>query len=368
MPFTVIISDEVRKVVAVFIEEAFMGSMWGRNLYISLTEKLRSKRIAYIEVFDSCPAECETVFVISANFEWTQKTVRALNLSGRTPILLCNQFESLPGCIYSCVCSDINASMRDVLDLLKNKKKSTVALYGMNPNSISDLGRANSLFAWNEPAIAHMEVFENQGSLESCFQTFLPKADSFDAVICTNDFVAVSLVRRLLRMAPELLDRLTVISCAETRLSAYYHRYITTLSVNFSQYGAAAVSIYESLKKQDYVANMMLRIRWTLSDDVQKPTALPAVSLPQSVRGDTFYSDPELRKMNIADKLLNLADDVDKEILEKLLSGESYLQIAEATFLSEGSVKYRIKKLVERSGAADKHELLAVLRDYTTQI
>ena len=368
MPFTVIISNEVRVVVAVLVEKAFMGSMWGRNLYISLTEKLRSKRIAYVEVFDSCPAECETVFVISANFEWTQKTVRALNLSGRTPILLCNQFESLPGCIYSCVCSDINASMRDILDLLKKEKKRAVALYGVNPNSISDLGRANSLFTWNDPAIPPVEVFENNGSLESCFQTFLPKADSFDAVICTNDFVAVSLVRRLLRMAPELLDRLTVISCAETRLSAYYHRYITTLSVNFSQYGAAAVSIYESLKKQDYVANMMLRIRWTLSADSQAHVALPEVSLPHNGWEDIFYSDPELRQMNIADKLLNLADDADCEILKRLISGDTYQQIAEATFPSEGSVKYRIKKMLERSGAVNKHELLTVLRDYTTQI
>lgn len=353
--------------VAVLIEKAFMGSMWGRNLYISLIEKLRAKRIPFTESLDSCPGHCETVFVIAANFEWTQKTIRALNLSGRIPILLCNQFESLPGCIYSCVCSDINASMRDILDLLKKEKKSRVALYGVNPNSISDLGRANSLFAWNEPALAPVAVFENQGSLENCFQSFLPKADSFDAVICTNDFVAVSLVRRLLRTGPELLDRLTVISCAETRLSGYYHRYITTLSVNFSQYGTAAVYIYESLKKQDYISNMMLRIRWSLSEKAPKQL-MSAVVLPHNTREDTFYSDPELRLMNIADKLLNLADDADREILGRLLAGDTYQQIAEATFLSEGSVKYRVKKLIERSGAADKTEMLAVLRDYTTQI
>jgi len=221
----------------------------------------------------------------------------------------------------------------------------------------------NSLFVWKEDSFGTMEVFWNDGSLEKCYVSFLQQAEAFDAVICTNDFVAISLVKRLEATMPEKLEKLTLVSCASTKLSGYYRRYITTLNVHFEQYGKAAVFIHESLKRQSYLAGMTVHVAWDLQER-NEADACETISLSLPAAQDTFYLDPELQEMLIADKLLNAADEEDKIILTGLLAGIPYTGIMERCFLSEGSVKYRIKRMVAVSGAESKEEMLKSLRKY----
>ena len=131
--------------VAIFAEPGYGSSVWGKNLYRSLVRQLRQKRIPFCEITDFCPADTEAVFLIGANLDWTTAAIARLNRAGHQPILLCNQYERIPGCLYSCVCSDVNASMRAVLEELKAQNRTRVALYGMGSSSIADVSRASSL-------------------------------------------------------------------------------------------------------------------------------------------------------------------------------------------------------------------------------
>ena len=200
--------------VAILRETIYSQSLWGQKLYQSLTEQLRQKRIPFCDITDTCPADCDGVFVIATDPSWTRQAIRQLNQAGRRPILLCNRTEPIGGCVYSAVCSDVNTSMKNVLDTLKAQQKTRVALYGVYSRSLSDISRVNALFAWREDAFETMEIFENEGSLAQCFHTFYPRVSEFDAVICANDFAALSLVKHLEETDQKALERLTVISCA----------------------------------------------------------------------------------------------------------------------------------------------------------
>ncbi len=349
--------------VAILTDTKYANSLWCKNLHTSLTAVLRQKRIPFCEVIDRVPRECETVFIIASDLEWTTGAIRQLNDGGISPILLCNQSEHLPGCIYSCVCSDINTSMKNLLDTLKTDNKKRIALYGVNTNSIADISRVNSLFVWREEDIHTLQVFVNNGSLESCFEDFYKQITEFDAVICANDFTAVSLVRRLRERAPDTLERLPILSCAETKIAEYYRPYIRSLKMNFEQYGRAAVYIYEALKKHTYLSDMTVSVVWTLEDDTARQERRET-ALQFTESEDNFYSDPELGEMLIVDKLLSNLDNTDILILKALSNGKSYEEIADACYLAEGSIKYRIKKMVADSGAVDKQHLLGLLPKY----
>ncbi len=349
--------------VGVLTDKNFSYSIWGQKLLLSLTEALRAKRIAFCELSDVCPADCQTVFIIASDYEWTRSSIRQLNKAGRFPILLCNQAQPLPGCVYSCVCSDINASMKNVIDTLHSRGKNRVALYGVNNNSIADISRVNSLFAWREDFFDTMEEFDNRGSLEKCFDEFYSRINDFDAVICANDFAAISLVRRLKKLNPSSLEALTVISCAETKLAEYYRDNITTLNINIEQYGKAALYIYNSIISKKYISSMTLNVAWSL--DTDKAQARPcSVDIEPAKESDAFYSDPELREMLVADKLLNGATATDRKIIDGLIKGNSQEQIAEACFMSVSSIKYRLKRLQNLSGAESKEEITDILKRY----
>ncbi len=344
--------------VGILRDPNFASSLWGMHLYESLVRALKDKRIAFCEPDSVCPPDLDGVFVIAAEREWIESVLVRLNAGGHRPILLCNQAEQLPGCIYSSVCSDLNASMKEVLESLTRVGKKRIALYGVNTDSVSDLGRVDSLYVWRTEDTV-LQIFPNEGSLEACYAAFSEQTDVFDAVICSNDFAAVSLVRRL---SKEDRARLTVVSCSASKISDAYPE-IRSLRMNFDRFGRAAVYLYETLAKHPSFSELTVKVAWTF-EDARTPSK-EAVSLAPIEAKDRFYQDPELAEMLIAERLLSVSDPTEQRILDGLRRGETIEQIAEACFLSSGSVKYHIKRLVTESGAHDREQMISLLGMYT---
>ena len=158
--------------VAILTDKSYADSLWSKQLFSSLTECLRSRRIPFCQIEDSCPAQCDTVFIITSDYAWTSSTVQQLNKSGRIPILLCNQYENLPGCVYSCVCSDVNSSMKNLLESLLEEDRKRICMFGMNPSSISDISAFENCkkLVWVELAycsrITDISVFKDHPTLK----------------------------------------------------------------------------------------------------------------------------------------------------------------------------------------------------------
>lgn len=349
--------------VGILIDSKYSESLWCKSLYESLTKSLRYKRIPFCEIFDSVSIELDAIFIIASDREWTTSAITQLNQKEIKPILICNQAENLSGCIYSCVCSDINASMKNLLDTLKTNDRSRIALYGINTESIPDVSRVDSLLNWRGESFETMRIFNNNGSLQNCFNEFYDNIDKFDAVICANDFTAVSLVRNLEKAAPHKLKDFYIISCAKTQISSYYSNHILSLNMNFDQYGNAAVYVYNALKKHTYLSEITVKVLWSL-DNNQKSESKTNFSLNLTTSNDLFYKDEELREMLIVDKLLNSVDDIEKKIIDCLCCNQTYDQIADLCFLTVGGVKYRINKIINDSGAKNQKEIISLLKKY----
>ena len=352
--------------ISILTEPAYSGSIWCKELLKSLTDRLRQKRIPFCEIYDGIEANSESVFIIASDYNWIKSTVSSLNKAGIKPILICNQAEQIQGCDYSCVCSDINGSMKYLLSELKSAGKKRVALYGVNTSSVSDLGRVDGLFAFKDEGFDKMRVFTNNGSLSNCFDEFSKEYKSFDAVICSNDFAAVSLVRKLSKKDPEALKSLKILSCAKTKLSGFYKNMITSVNMNFEQYGKAAVFIYEKLKAHPYMSGITVTVKW--NNENERTPRHKAVTLENGNNGYEFYADGEMRDMLTAEQVLNFCGDTDKLILTSLINSLTLEETASRCFLTEGGVKYRIKRILTECRLSDKSELSALLKEYLSDI
>lgn len=351
--------------VSIITEPAYSASIWCNELFKSLTERLRHKRIPFLKVSGELPENQDGVFLIASDYNWIKTTVKNLNLAGIKPILICNQSENIPGCAYSCVCSDIAGSMKYLLDELKSSGKTRVALYGVNTGSVSDIGRVDGLFTYKDESFSKMRIFANLGSLQECFREFIKEYKEFDAVICSNDFAAISLVRNLKTFAPDALDKLKILSCAKTKLSSFYKDTVTSVDMNFEQYGEAAVFIYEKLKTHPYFSGMTVTVKWK-TEDKKEPEKNPPI-LDDRQSGTEFYSDSELKELLTAEKILNILSETDIRIISSLKSGLTIEQTAEKSNLTIGGVKYRLKRILDESGLNDKSEILSVIDKYTIQ-
>ena len=352
--------------IPILVEPAYSNSVWCVSLLEGLTGEFKQKRIPFrrIDSLDEVPPAERYLYLIGSDAEWVRAALTACNRIGIYPILLCNQSYHTFDADYSAVCSDVMNSTRRLVELLRQRGCSRIALYGVNPKSVSDESRKASYLAALDGAEGEGDVFYNSGSLENCFERFYPRLAEYDAVICANDFAAISLVRRLAQRDPQQLERLSVAGCADTRLTQLYGDQILSVRVNFAEYGRAAVMLMESLRKNPYLSHVVMMIRWDVGaeQDTPAPAQRPLPELP--AEQDVFYDDRELTEMMLLEKLLSEAEELDRRIVRLLLEGAAYERISEECFLTESAIKYRVKKMVRTCRVKGRAELVALLRRY----
>ena len=75
--------------------------------------------------------------------------------------------------------------------------------------------------------------------------------------------------------------------------------------------------------------------------------------------------DERLLEIQSLEKMLRICDDIDFKIIDGLIDSKSYSKIGDELYISESSVKYRIKRLL----AGSKIESIAkILKVYTKYI
>lgn len=355
--------------ILIFEQPDYARSVWCAHIVSSLVAELRLKRLSFRMISSleelSEGAEDDFVFLVGSGSAFIAEGLRAAERAGVYPILLNGRArdELTVGC--SMVCSDMEGSMKDTVDKLRASGRSRIALYGVNPRSIGDVCRR--AYFLQTAGARESDIFFNDGSLENCFSAFRPQAHAYDAAICANDFAAISLVRRLSACDPDALDRLSIIGCAETRLTDFYADHIISVRGNFAEYGRAAVALIDTLKRNPCLSRVEMFIRWDvdpLSPKRAAPPPAPADQQSAPQKTDAFYEDDELREMLCVEQLLNACDALDRQILRRALLGEAYEDIAERCFINVSTVKYRLRKMIGISGAQSRTDLLHLARKY----
>lgn len=356
--------------IPILVEPSYANSIWCRKLIEGLVAELKLKRLAFqfIESVDTLDEDCKHIYIVGTSAEWVRAVLEASTRFGVYPILLCNEVFHEFGLSYSTVCSDTRGSMKHLVNMLRKAGRDRIALYGVNPNSVSDESRKRAYLSAMQLEDS-ADIFLNDGSLESCYADYRSRLQTYDAVICANDFAAISLVRNLLRDAPGELERFLVIGCAETWLTDYYSKYVLSIRINFLEYGRAAVMLLENLCRNSFLSHIVMAIRWDFNSlaahqklEGHSEAAHLLSAVPESE--DTFYSDLELHNMLRVERLLNGCDSVDREVLQRLTVGEQYEVIAERCFVTVSTVKYRIKKMLSTSQTTSRSELVSLVQEY----
>lgn len=360
--------DTVR--IDILTEPAFAESSWCKAILSGLSKTLARKKIPYRTVTDiplRDPTEQDPFLIlIASNEAWVATVIRQCRDRKIHPILLSAAPQSpMPG-VYSTVTSDMRQSMYYLLHYLMKQGKTKPALYGINPTSLPNLARKEHFLAFTG-AEKEQDIYYNTGSLEECFESFLPHIDRYDCVISANDYAAISLIKNLEKHGITA-DRLLPVSYGGTRLATRYADRLQTISMCYDEYGKAAVSICETLSKNHALLYMNLSVKWKIGNSDNWAADLPdgpnTTALSASDKDEPFYRDGEVSKMLRIENMLSLCDATDQTILSMLLAGKPYEEISADCFLALNTVKYRLKKLMEACGAESKKQLIALLQEY----
>ncbi len=343
----------------ILCEKNYFESNWCRQILAGLKNELKKRRMEYEILFDFEPFMPEDIlYVIGSDVRWMSDAVYKANAAGITPIVVFNQLDHIIPGRYHSVSSDINGTVVSLLEWLRVEGKKKICLYGINPASVSDIGRSESYFrSFSEGG----HSFFNHGSLKQCFNDFWGSGEDFDAVICTNDLAAVSLVKNLMEAAPERLGSMSVVSCSRSAISACYEEYIKSVDVNFTSFGTNAYAVSRIVRHGENISEIALTVKWEMNF---ASTHAGGECPPVPMNDNAFYGDPEFASLLKIDRLLERCDALDKKILSLLLSDRTYAEIAEECYLVEQSVKYRVKQYTEICQLKNRKELLSLLNEY----
>lgn len=354
-------------------EPAYENSVWCKDVLKGLRDEIKFRRIAAIYLYSlekiDGIEENSIVIVVGSSAAWLEKVIlKSSQKVHNRIIVLSNQSHKFASCEYSLVCSDILRSMHLIASYLDECKKSRPALYGINPNSLADSFRTDSFLS----IYSHKNhIFYNNSSLQECFDIFYPQISDYDAIICANDYAAISLLQKLKEKEYARIDKLFIISYSDTLLARYYSPSISSVSMNFEDFGKAAVAIYKSMQKESFFSSMDISVKWNLyaRETTQNAPAYEGYPLKllsaDKIANDDFYNDLEIIEMTNLENLLKNCDDIDLDILRCIINDETYDEIAEKFYLSTNGVKYKAKNMMELCGVKSKKDFIATVKKYS---
>ena len=355
----------------VLIEKNYKISVWCREIVSGLRQEARKRRLGLIMTTDISSLggyEGNTVMIVGAETEWLNHAIKYAKKLGKHPIILSNQSASISETGVSRVAEDILGSMNEIIGLFHAKGVDVIALYAVNPASASDSYKKEAFLKSDGSS---ENVFINDASLSECFEEFYKshKEKRFKGIICANDFAAISLVMHL-KKSGEDISNIDIISYSDTIISNYTSPSISTVSANFKSFGQLAFMIFDSIGKGNQINGMHVFCKWDIKHretssavDNSKCIDIPlCTNNPKS-----FYEDPELIEMMRVETLLSECDNIDREIVSKVLAGKKTSEIAELCFLTESALKYRINKMKKICFVDTRSELRNFLCRYISK-
>lgn len=347
-------------------ESYFQTSVWYRNIYDGLVNELKKKKITYKCIDTVIQAENDKnsiIFLLGTNIAWITETVLKCNEINARPILLCGTQKNniIPG-VYSSVCADVEGSMKYIISKFKKQGANKCALYGVNRLSVFNMSQRDIFLNNGITETFEEDIYYNEGSLSNCYNMFLEKSDTYDAIISVNDFATVNLIKNL---DEKTTDFLMAGYGGGVLVKDKFPKFFS-ISPGYNKFSKAAISIYEILKSNSDINSVSITIKYDSYPDCEVSKNFEnEVSDTITEKSDKrFYSDDETRNMVQIENMLNKCDEMDFTILKMLTKDTSYEKISEYLFCSVNTIKYRIKKMKEYCMCDSKKELITIMKNY----
>lgn len=307
--------------------------------------------------------EEDAVFVMGRNNDWLSDVIEVCELYFHNRVILFgNHKKQLSSGKYSIITPDITQDIQILYNYLVSHGKTRIAMYGINPHSTLDDFRKENFLSCGGSA---NDLFYNSGSLSECYNSFSQSTQTYDAVICTNDYAAISLIRSLGKD-----NQLFVTSCGGgTLLTHFFSPSITHTWIDYQAFGKTALNLCDILQKSEHINSINIYISGELSIG-ETTNNLPLIPEPDAETTTTpkpttdYYSDSEVEEMLRVETLLDSCDEEDFLVLDSLLNNMTYAKLAEKLFMSVNGVKYKVKKMFDICQVSSKDELIGLLNKY----
>ena len=244
------------------------------------------------------------------------------------------------------------------LDYLSKCGCRDFALVGVSKNNVSDTLKRQALDDFNKGCgKGRADIYYMESSMQLCIENFLNSVNLYDVVLCTNDAVAIILKSMLRNIGYN--GNLLVHSFWDSPLSSYINHEDKLISLDYNELGRQAIKIYVFLVNNPEIESVSTTVRVAMSSNL-----VPVKSGYVKVNENAFMQDEKVKEVYALEKLFSSLDMIDLQIINGILKGDIYEAIAERENVSLGTIKYRVKKMLELLGKSKREELILLINKY----
>ncbi len=365
------------KTLCVLWDPACARSAWHDRIFSGLSKAAAAAHhaVRLIDPLDEAEIDAldEPVVLIGFEHENLIHAVQRLTAHGKRVILAGMDADSLSSQI-SCVTHSRSQQTVRLLQYLYGCERKRIALVGIGQNSLNDLVKVDvSLqYTQHDPhPITRADVFAWGAHFEECIAAFLPVWRRYNAVICPNDYAALTLIRHLTKAGVRVPDDLYVVGFSNLFISRCCVPSITTITMDYSALGLYAFSIWQqmqTLQDPDIVCKLIAPSRLIIRESTgYAPMRAQVHETPlwdPIAEKDQFYADPTMQRLMTIESCLNGREELDRRIVDGLLSHVSYEELAERLYISQSALHYHLAKLYRDMGCRTRAEFEALFQDY----
>ena len=353
----------------IMVESAFINSHWCSHYIKGITAQAKRKNLP-VEIHTDTGFLTENGFddthvvLIGSSLTWASKNMCLLYSHGIRPIVLsiANYQKEFPFATF--ITMDYDDASLKLMKYLRDKGCKHTAFFSGNMKSSTDLQKLNNFLqnGGNEN-----DVFSFKESMEKTCDRLLARIDEFDSFLCANDVSAVVLLRRLLDLGYSIPKDFHIATFGDTTLSNLEIHNIAIAKIKSFDAGRLSISAYRMLKNDPEISSLSFLLHCDIYDCNSELVKIHIEHTPPALEPTAptnFFSDPDVQKVLLVEKLLAGCDKLDVCILREVLNKESYSKIAAKLFIAENTISYRIKKILSLAPDKTKEEVFALLSQF----
>ena len=323
----------------------------------------------------SLPSELSgtsAAIVLSGTYEWTCGICSLLRCLNVKPIVVgYDQSDDIDATGY--VLMDYKKAIYDLLDYFASCNRTRVALFAVSLESPADKLKTDAFLSYKGERgeqFNQKDIFYFRGMTKSTCESFISVCSDYDAIIGTNDVSTAILLQTLKTHGINVPKDLFVASFGDTTLSKSTTNELTLALLDCYSVGIQAAKMCVALTKATNISNSVIRLRCDIdvkcsTDNVARnKSRTPVASESTQTPASSFLADPHVNEIVVAERLLEKCDSLDLEIMRSLLKKEKYIDIADKLHVSENTVKYRIKRLLNFAHLDSRGKLTELMKSY----
>lgn len=231
-----------------------------------------------------------------------------------------------------------------------------MALIGANKNNVSDSLKCQAIAGFNDGK-GKADIYYMESTMQLCLDSFINNVKNYDVVLCVNDVVAIILKSMLKKRGLE--NCLQVHSFWDSPLSKYISHEEKLISLDYNELARQAIKVYSFLVNNPEIESVATTVKGDMNSCLE-----PIKSAYVKPNENTFLKDESVKEVYALEKLFSSLDELDFQIINGVIKGDTYEEIAERENVSLATIKYRVKKMLVLTGKTKRKELILLVTKY----